>query len=76
MMLESGIPQNHETRHRVDLIYKAVNPNKSVMNFDSFLQAIYKLAEFLYPPKDKESSLKQLVATHLIPLADAIEGPV
>ena len=52
MMFESGVPSNYENKHRVDLIYKAVNQHNARMNFESFLQAIYKVAEFLYRPTE------------------------
>ena len=47
-MIESGLEVSVDAQQRLDLIYKAVNKNNSRMDFNSFTQALVKVADYLF----------------------------
>jgi len=44
------------------------------MTFDTFLQAVTKIAEWKYGTEDKVSALYTLVNEHFVPLHEKIEA--
>lgn len=62
------------TKKKIDLIFCQVNKNKPNMNFENFLQALTKLAEFKFPRSSRVAGLQKLLNENLLPLYDKIQA--
>jgi hypothetical protein len=72
---ESGIKDNIVNQTRLELIYKSEN-KYNCMNFEQFLNALMKVAEYKYPnyssPIELKKNLKQMIKENILPLYDLI----
>ena len=72
---ESGIKDNIVNQTRLELIYKSEN-KYNCMNFEQFLNALMKVAEYKYPNYSSQSelkkNLKQMIKENILPLYDLI----
>jgi len=58
-----------QIKKRFDLIFCSVNRNQANMDFEHFLQAVVKVAEFRFPEMSSAQGLKAILDNHFIPLA-------
>ena len=56
-------------KKRIDLVFCSVNRGKANMDFESFLLALVKIADFKFPHVEPAQGLKAMLDFHLIPLS-------
>jgi len=76
MLKEAGLVEENPdgfTKKRADIIFCTVTRNRGNMIFDTFLQSLIKIGEFIYPESNASTALQQLVRGAMIPLHERIQ---